>query len=83
MMDKEMKSRITRIVQRTFEVIASDMEAACEATGEKMTLKDMSSVVLDYVSEYGGDKEAAQALLAQPSLKAMQSLTRPALRQYF
>lgn len=85
MMENKMRTRVKQAIRRTFEVIAGDLEDACAQCGERMDLADAieGCIDADRVRDYGGDKEAAEALYSLTCWSDMKRLGEEALREYF
>lgn len=85
-MQQEMKDRIKTAIQRTYSVIAGDLQEArwqCGETGD-IPLDEAAECCIDAdrVDTYGGDKEASEALYAMDDYESMMKLGQEALKGY-
>ena len=81
--DKPMQARIERMLQTTWETIASDWEQMHREMREPMTLASMAEGVGDAnrYDQYGDDKEAADVYRRLP-WKDMERIAKRALKRY-
>ena len=79
-LDKEMEKRIQQMALRTWDAIGGDALNALEQEGMEPIMKrlDVVQMIMDYLYQYGRDKEAYEAWKQLPDYESKEAALLPA-----